>query len=219
MAVEGPAGLRCMSWDRKGKELTSPQQSHFKWTDRIMWAKCSCEKNYRFIHEENAHQRIAPPYDPEDFPDWPRKVLLMEPRRLCGIWASTGMKVINDNYAHWQRGQVLFMVEALGSIYLYTEGWRASGIEILAVVWPKDFDEPEVGKMSKNEMRFAGAAEYFQVPIIREEMAVRAVEISIEPYFDGGEYDHKPDTDPFAENQEGMRISSGGGSLHDKRDA
>lgn len=217
MAVEGPTGLRCMTW-KDGKELTSPQQTQFKWSKRIMWAECSCEPTYHLSEEEaKAHKRLTPPYDPEDFPDWPRKILLMDADRNCGLWASTGMKVINKHYGVWSRGQVLFMVEALGSIYLYTEGWRASGIEILAVVWPKNFDDPKIGKMSKNEMRFAGAAEYFQVPIIREEMAVRAVEISIEPYFDGGEYDHETAESPYTENQEGMRISSGRGSLHNKR--
>lgn len=188
MPVTGPVGVRTMNWV-DGKDLCSPVKSHFKWRNKIQWAECGCKLD----HE------ITPPYDPDEFPEWPRKILRMSWDSNCGIWASTDILIVHANYADYESSSVLFLVEALGSIMMYTYGWRASGIEIIAVVRPQFFKDKELLQYYPHEMRMQAASKRYNVPIIKESVAEQAIYQMKNTFNKDGKYDikHGETADPY----------------------
>lgn len=201
MAVEGLLGFRAMQWKDGGSKITSPQAQDYEWSEKIQWAKCGCRR-YSYLTPSGAHKTITPPYDPEDFPDWPEEILLMEPERNCGIWASYSFDIVHKYYSNWDTRSVLFLCEALGSIYEYEEGWRASGVEIIATVIPpsyeKDAKDIRNGKWEPTVLRHTGAAKYLGIRYWPYETAVRAIQIQREKY-EGDQYVHSSDKSPYAE--------------------
>lgn len=209
MPVEGPIGFRSMNWSG-AKKLVSPLHSSFTWDSKYTWAKCSCGDNHT----------ITPPYDPEEYPEFPTQILNPIGDSNCGIWASTNPLIVHQEYADYQESSVLFLCEALGTVQLYTEGWRASGVELLAVVIPQFWTNAKankdkvfkIGTYHPYELRLQAAAERFEIPIVREEVAYIAVCKQMEKFIKGDTYDLESEsTDPYCEhacteNTEGMRI-------------
>ena len=191
MPVEGPVGVRSMDW-MNGKKLVSPLHSKYTWEESIQWAECNCT---------GAGHWITPPYDPIEFPCWPDKILRMSFSKNCGIWAATNILIIHSDYADYQNASVLFLCEALGSVMLYTEGWRASGVELFAVVKPQFFNKAVLGTYHPYEMRMKAAAEFFHIPIVPEAVAEKTILIQMEKYLKGDVYDYADGSkDPFNTN-------------------
>jgi hypothetical protein len=189
MPVEGPLGVRTMNW-QNGSEIVSPLHTSFRWDSKIAWAKCNCD---------DPHPMATPPYDPEEFPEWPTSPLLMLPGRNCGIWASINIQLVHDSYANYKDASVLFLCEGLGSIYIYQEGFRASGVELIAVIKPDSKKKKKLGRYHTDELRMLAAADMYGIPVINQAVADIAIKKQIEKFILGGEYDHKhDDIDPFA---------------------
>jgi len=187
MPVEGPIGVRTMNWEG-GSKIVSPLHSSFTWESAITWAKCNCTTKHF----------IAPPYDPVEFPNWPDQIIRMDFGRNCGIWAATNILIVHQEYADYQSASVMFLCEGLGTIMLYDEGWRASGVELFAVVKPQFFNDKKLGTHHPYELRMAAAAEYFGIPIIPEEIAELAIIKQMEKYTKESVYDLIDDKcDPF----------------------
>lgn len=186
MPVEGPLGFRSMNW-KDGREIVSPSQSDFKWDSKYAWATCNCDIPHL----------CDPPYDPKEFPDFPEQILDVGWNCYGGIWASINPLIVHESYAKYEESSVMFLVEALGTIILYDEGWRASGVEIIAVVipqfWtnnPRNKDKIfKVGTYHPYELRLQAAAERFGVPIYMEDVAYIATQKQFEKFSKGNEYD------------------------------
>lgn len=215
MPIEGPLGFRSMNWEG-GTDIVSPLHSAFKWDSKITWAECDCDPPHL----------CDPPYDPEEFPEFPDKILDVAWDCNGGIWAATNPLIVHQDYAKYEQSSVMFLVEAVGTVMLYTEGWRASGVEIIAVIIPQFWTNNErnkdkifrVGTYHPYELRLQAAAERFHVPIYQEDVAYIATQKQFQKFVEDDKYDltGKPIANPFGDNplsgltstedSEGMRI-------------
>lgn len=192
MPVEGLLGFRVNRWHKEdnGLLVKSPSWRSFEWNKGIVWAKCV----------KGTYLNNNTPCTERDTDDH----LIPDEECLCGIYATISRKTLAI-YAKDARS-VVFLVEAMGEGWAYTEGWRSSGALAIAIVntafltWKiNQLEELEDGSKQRNisnyHLSMFAASEFFKIPIIEWNVALEMVRIQwmkdgdlVWPYT--GKYDH-----------------------------
>lgn len=144
MPVEGPLAFRYNIW--KDKEIQSPSWE-MKWAGNgVIHADCKyCEKN--------DHKR-----------------LISKSSCRCGIYATLNQGILRM----YDRGKssALFLVEGVETVHLYTQGFRAAAVQVVAVI----------GGDKGHKLAAVAAADTFDIPIITLLNARRMAKIQWEKY-------------------------------------
>ena len=157
MSVKAPLAMRYMKWDWENNYLVSPSFP-MPWARPVVWADC---KAHRCSY-------VEPPYDPEEFPEWPARTLEPDWECSCGIYATTKRRIA-EYYNEEDEAFTWFLCEPLGEYLIYTAGWRAAGAQIIAVIDHVE-DQSQAG-IKLAHLTQAKASQLFQVPIIGFEVA------------------------------------------------
>lgn len=193
MPVEGLLGFRVNRWHKEdnGLLVRSPSWRDFEWDKGIVWAKCEPPKYTR--------PRVAPTCDLDE-----EGHFIPGEFCRCGMYATISRKIL-AGYATDARS-VVFLVEAMGEGWAYTEGWRSSGALAIAIVntafltWKiNEMTELEDGSkqrdISNYHLSMFAASEFFKIPIIEWNVALEMIRIQwmkegglVWPYT--GKFDH-----------------------------
>ena len=176
MPVEGLVAFRANEW-RDGK-MVSPIRFDFQWNSEIIWADCTVAKEVGYLGEIE----VGHPFYDSCRLDIDGHII-PGVTHGCGIWGTLVKQVYMDYARH--DNSVLFLVEHLGSARPYTEGWRASGGQLLAIVNTTKhkrklhgFEQKEncfERRLDPNNMSQLAAKQTFHIPVIELDVALEMI--------------------------------------------
>lgn len=158
MAVEGPLAMRTNEWMPKETnkafaawEVVSPTRNAFSWNSPVVWASC-----YRCPKDEDDH-------------------VIISDSCTCGIYATLRLSTM-EGYMNSHK-HVPYLVEALGTYLLGTEGFRAAGVQLIAVLRLPGSGISSQVDFSSVELSSQAASEHFNIPIIDYYDALEMIKI------------------------------------------
>lgn len=194
--IHGRLGVRANKFDDNGL-ITSPSWNDFRWDKPVVWAKCDNLDIHPPDRRLDSEGHIIPGFDYEEEEE--RLAALQRPANYswaincrnwgvpncsCGIYVTTAWSTVR---LYTRRGNnPIFLVEALGitpwSIRVYADGFRSSGVQIIAIVLPKEKEtrwdqQPSPEKFQPWEVNAHAAALHYNIPlpVITWEVAVHAM--------------------------------------------